>query len=114
MTATDLDAQVRAGIAAAIEALALNPDDYGYTAQFQVMQAAGKTVLGWQLLITCRSPLLGKPPIAAIGAIITGGVPALPEIRQAVAKALAELQATTAKLLKAGNGHPAGLPGKVK
>ena len=110
----DLTAQVTAQVLEAITDLTITADDYGAAVGFQVFQQGNQAGIGWQILVSLRSPLLGQPPIAALGAVLTPSVPTKPQIREAVTKALAELQTTSAKLLKVGNGHAPTLPGGVR
>jgi hypothetical protein len=63
----------------------------------------------WQLLITCRSPLLAEGPLFHFVAL-PGPRPDEDAVRAAVAEGLRQLRDLTASKLATTNGHaPAGL-----
>jgi len=112
MSPVDLSVEVRTHVAEAIEALALDPESYGYSISWSPVQHQGQTGLGWLILITCRSPLLGQPPLGELSTLLSPSVPSKSDIRGAVNTALTNLRNHSAKITKLGNGH-APLPGKV-
>jgi hypothetical protein len=69
------------------------------------------TVPVWQLLITCRSPLLAEGPLFHF-VPLPGPRPEEDAVRAAVADGLRQLRDLTASKLAAGNGHAKMLPGR--
>jgi hypothetical protein len=112
MSPIDLSVEVRTHVAEAIESLALDPESYGYSISWSPVQHQGQTGLGWLILITCRSPLLGQPPLGELSTLLSQSVPSKSDIRGAVNTALTNLRNHAAKITRVGNGH-APLPGKV-
>lgn len=98
MTAIDVPARIRATALAEIDKQCFG-EDFGFDCALFVTQAPNRVIVGYNLVTTCRSPLLGQPPLMNIAQLLTSD-PDAAAITNVVTDAMRELRQFSAKILR--------------
>jgi len=109
MTAVDVSAKIRNTALAAIERQCFG-EDFGFDCSLIVLRdAGGRMVTGYNMVTTCRSPLLGQPPLTNIAQLMSSD-PDPAAVETLVTDALRGLREFAAKILKGGPAAPVPAP----
>jgi hypothetical protein len=99
MGAVDITAQVRAWALAEVEQQCFG-DDFGVDAGWDAIPTQAGVQVGYRLVISCRSPLLGQGPLFSLAPMLTPQ-PTAELVREAVTTLLRNLRELSAAQLKA-------------
>lgn len=107
MSAIDTSAQVRAWALAEIEAQCFG-EDFGTDVGWDVLPGpGGQPVIAYRLMVSCRSPLLGQPPLFAVTPLLSPQ-PTAELVKNAVTESLRQLRSLAAELTRGSPPGPAG------
>lgn len=99
MGAVDVSAHVRALVLAETERQAFG-EDFGIDVAWDVVPTPAGVQVGYRIVLTARSPLLGQGPMFSVAPLLTPR-PEEPEVAAAVTELLRQLRAASAQQLKA-------------
>jgi len=87
MTAVDVSAKIRTTALAVVERGCFG-EDFGFDCSLIVLQGqGGRMLVGYNLVTTCRSPLLGQPPLMNIAQVMSAD-PTAAEVENVVTEAM--------------------------
>lgn len=99
MGAVDISAQVRAWALAEVEQQCFG-EDFGVDVAWDAVPTPGGVQVGYRIVLSCPSPLLGQGPLFAMVPLLTSQ-PTAEQVREAVTALLQTLRSNAAQLLKA-------------
>lgn len=98
MGAIDVSAQVRAWALAEVERQCFG-EEYGVDVAWDAIPAQAGVVVGYRIMVTCRSPLLGQGPIFSLAPLLTP-MPTAEQVSETVTQLLRNLRELSAQLIK--------------
>jgi hypothetical protein len=108
VSAVDVSAQVRAWVLAEVERQCFG-EEFGADVGWEAMQTPAGIQVGYRIVLSCRSPLLGQGPLFSMAPMLTPR-PEETQVTEAVTELLRQLRMVSAQVLKAPksaqNGHP--------
>lgn len=104
MSASDITSELRAWLAAEIDAQCFG-EDFGFDVAMQAAMTPQGAAVQYVLIVTMRAPLLGQPPLVHVAAIASPR-PSRDDIKQVVTGGLQGLRKLSAQVLAGANGGP--------
>lgn len=104
MTPQDIEAEIRDWVHREIGKRAFG-EAFGYAVSLQLVPSPQGLVPVWNLMVTCRNPLVGQQPLWRMTGVPEPR-PAEKEVRGHVERMMQELRGLSAQVTAGANGHP--------